>query len=210
MKDENIKNDGIRILESMLNKWCKETNSKNKNYIFLPKFLEDVKGFHMLFPIYEEFDQNNVKLKAWIKFSLEESNLEEREVHDENVLIENLKNINYNDKKYSEFIEIIAQVFYLSMNLRRLDRSTTEYLDAKGLIKERIDNYTNLAKKKGLTNCISEDEFEKYMIEKSNKNIFSKFESKNIEEIEMPDLTGNSELKVYNFEFNARNRIKIY
>ena len=27
----------------------------------IPKFLEDVKGFHMLFPIYEEFDQNNVK-----------------------------------------------------------------------------------------------------------------------------------------------------
>ena len=209
MKDENIKNDGIRILESMLNKWRKEKKSESKNYIFLPKFLEDVHGFHMVFPIYEEFDQNNVKLVSWLKFSLEENNLEENEVDSEKVLIENLKNINYQDKKYTEFIELLAQVFYLSINLRRLDKSGTEYLDAKGIVKEKIDDYTNLARKKGLKNCIDEDELEKYISikakEKNNKDM-----TNNYEEIEMPDLTGNSELKIYNFSFNAPNRFKIY
>lgn len=209
MKDENIKNDGIRILESMLNKWRKEKKETGKNYIFLPKFLEDVRGFHMVFPIYEEFDQNNAKLISWVKFSLEENNLEENEIISEKALLENIKNINYTDKKYSDFLELIAKIFYLSINLRRLDKASNEYLDAKCLIKENIDAYSNLANKKGLLNCLSEDEIEKYQSIKAKTNVQTK-EKTDLNEIEMPDLTGNSELKIYTFEFKSLNRIKKY
>ena len=70
MGNMEIKNDGIKILSSMLNKWRKENNSNSVNYIFFPKFIENVDGIYMVFPIYEELDKNTAKLISKINLAL--------------------------------------------------------------------------------------------------------------------------------------------
>ena len=74
MGNMEIKNDGIKILSSMLNKWRKENNSNSVNYIFFPKFIENVDGIYMVFPIYEELDKNTAKLISKINFSFHRTN----------------------------------------------------------------------------------------------------------------------------------------
>ncbi len=116
MGNMEIKNDGIKILSSMLNKWRKENNSNSVNYIFFPKFIENVDGIYMVFPIYEELDKNTAKLISKINFSLEQNNLIDEEVLSENIKVELIKNLNYENKKYNEQLLVMAEIFYLSMN----------------------------------------------------------------------------------------------
>ena len=205
MKNSEIKNDGIKILSSMLSKWRKENNSNNVNYIFFPKFLENVDGIYMVFPIYEELDKNTAKLISKINFSLEQNNLIDEEVLGENIKVELIKNLNYENKKYNEQLLVMAEIFYLSMNLRRMQKGGAIYFDAKKTLKQKIDEYNGIARKNGLAECVGEDEFAKYQEKAQKTNILSQA---NDNQIDMPDLSGNSEIKTYTFNFNAPNGLK--
>ena len=205
MENNDIKNDGIKILSSMLNKWRKENNSNNMNYIFFPKFIETVDGIYMVFPVYEELDKKTAKLVSKINFSLEKNNLIDEETLHGNVKVELIKNLDFENKKYYGQLSIMAEIFYLSMNLKRMQPNEAIYFDAKKTLKQKINEYNIMARENGLLECIGEDELEKFQTEK--RKAVSLFE-KNEKEIDMPDLSGNSEIATYAFEFNAKNGLK--
>lgn len=201
MKNNNeMKNDGVKILNSMLNKWKKTNGADTVNYIFFPKFAESVNEIYMVFSIYEELDKNTAKLVAKISFSLETNNLIEEKIGNTNIEIANIKDLNYENKKYANQLILMAEIFYLSVNLKRLDKSTSNFFDLKKVIKSKIDEYCLIAKKNGLTDYVFKDEFAEYNIKNEKK--------KNTDEIELPSLVGNSEIKNYAFDINAPNGLK--
>lgn len=220
MDKEQLFNDGIEILQSKLENWLKhekiEENSKNQYFIFLPK-IDNLRqeGIKISFPIYKSSEENNYNLNAWFESYLCSNKQDEyKEPELDNVVSEKIDFFNYGTNK--ELVALFAQIFFLSMNLKKCKINSQEYYKNRDILYDAIENYNEKICKIGngefvLKEAHHKEKKQNVVIAKENEK---QNEIKENEEMDKYDEIierlnrGNSEDKKYDFEWEDKNGLR--